>query len=195
MKFFYCGDSMKRVFRNGDRLVGIPCPFTRLRPGDIVRFRRVDGTMAVHRIIGRCDGGFRTCGDNNPEADRRLLLPEHYLDRIAGMERGGRFRWIAGGRAGMFSFYCHRLRRRIRAGVAGLLLPPPGTAPLAVLNGLLGRPEKTVFRNREETVMLKHRIIARRSADRCWTITGPWRWFWTPEQLERACRRSPEDPS
>lgn len=43
---------------------------------DVVLFQRPDGTLVLHRIIGKMDGGYIICGDNTVQRER---VPERWI--------------------------------------------------------------------------------------------------------------------
>lgn len=108
----YKGNSMTRVFVQGDILVVKEIPMVEFLRGDIVAFKLAgakDGI--VHRIVRILPDGFATMGDNNPRPDTWAVTakdhPQLVVERI---DIDGRHHRIARGGFGRLSFRWHRCR-------------------------------------------------------------------------------------
>jgi hypothetical protein len=86
---------MHPFLRDGDAVTVRPLAGRLPRPGDIVAFIHPGtGRPAVHRVVGRVEGGFLLRGDNADAADGAVPAPGiiGIVDRV---ERSGR-RTVAG---------------------------------------------------------------------------------------------------
>jgi len=183
---FVKGDSMRPLFRPGDRIVFVPCRAEELRRGDVIIFappRRRE--RVVHRVVSTGPGGIRTQGDANPYRDPEEVRQEVLVGRAVSVERKGRLIPVRGGLAGHLSVACIRTLRRCdhlasyvlcpcyralaRCGLFRVLLPPAF------------RPRVVTFErdgSREMQLVVGRRIIGRRSAGSgTWTIRRPFRIF------------------
>ena len=117
MEFLYRGNSMRRVFRPGDRLRTQAIPPEDFRRGDIAAFfpKGPDRPGTVHRVIGFEDGALVTMGDNNAAPDRRRVTAADRPELVVSGNRwdGAAFAVPRGG-AGMAQFRFNRLRRAVR---------------------------------------------------------------------------------
>ncbi|GEM_PF-6447348 len=86
------GPCMAGLLKDGDEAVLEPCPWSRLRIGDLVALQTQDGSTVLHRFFGarRACGGIRllTKGDRAPAFDK-ALPPEALLGRVSGVWRDG----------------------------------------------------------------------------------------------------------
>lgn len=181
---FVRGDSMRPLFRPGDRIVFAPCRAEELRRGDVIIFTPPgQRERVVHRVVSTGLGGIRTQGDANPCRDTGEVRQEQIVGRAVSAERDGRPIPVADGPAGRLTVACIRAFRRCdhaasyvlhpcyrvlaRCGIFRALLPPPL------------RPRVIAFERdgaREMQLVLGRRIIGRRSADAgTWTIRRPFR--------------------
>lgn len=183
---FCRGESMRPLFRPGDRIVFVPCRAEELRRGDVILFTPPAQTeRVVHRVISTGPGGIRTQGDANPCRDTGEVRQEQIVGRAVTVERKGRLIPVRGGLAGCLSVACSRTLRRCdhlasyvlypcyralaRSGLFRVLMPPAL------------RPRVVTFERdgaREMQLVLGRRIIGRRSAGAGrWTIRRPFRLF------------------
>ena len=181
---FCRGESMRPLFRPGDRIVFVPCRAEELRRGDVIIFTpRAQTERVVHRVVSTGSGGIRTQGDANPHRDSGAVRQENLVGRAVSVERKGRPIPVRGGLAGHLLVACIRAFRRCdhlfsyvlypcyrtlaRSGLVRMLLPPSL------------RPRVVAFERdgaREMQLVLGKRIIGRRSADAgTWTIRRPFR--------------------
>lgn len=86
------GVSMKPLLRQGrdlmiieKRIEGQP-----LKENDVVLFERPGGEMVLHRIVGKCDGGFSILGDNC--IDPETVPDEKIIGVLTGVVRNGKKR-------------------------------------------------------------------------------------------------------
>ena len=81
------GHSMTPAIRDGDRVelepLGSPP-----RPGDVLACE-ADGSLVIHRLVGRPGGRLELRGDAAPARDQPLA-PGAALGRVVRVERGGR---------------------------------------------------------------------------------------------------------
>ena len=183
---FVRGDSMRPLFRPGDRIVFIPCRVEELWRGDVIIFTPPgQGERVVHRVVSTGPGGTRTRGDANPRRDPGEVRQESLVGRAVSAERNGRPLPVAGGPAGRLMVACIRAFRRCdhaasfvlhpcyrvlaRCGICRAFLPPAF------------RPRVITFERdgaREMQLVLGRRVIGRRSAGTgAWTIRRPFRIF------------------
>ncbi|MCQ2379388.1 MAG: hypothetical protein MJ025_00465 [Victivallaceae bacterium] len=116
-RLFYHGDSMRRVFRDGDLLEWKGVPASSLRRGDVVAMagRGRAGSNIVHRVIAVSPDGVSTQGDNNRTPDLWTTpLDEMVGLVVAAVDANGRKRLVRGGNRGRMSFVWHSFRRRFR---------------------------------------------------------------------------------
>jgi len=183
---FVRGDSMRPLFRPGDRIVFVPCRVEELRRGDVIIFLpHGQEERVVHRVVFKGPESVRTRGDANPRRDPGEVRQESLVGRAVSAERNGRPIPVAGGPAGRLTVACIRAFRRCdhaasyvihpcyrvlaRCGIFRALLPPPL------------RPRVIAFERdgaREMQLVLGRRVIGRRLAGAgAWTIRRPFRIF------------------
>ncbi|MBR3219308.1 MAG: S24/S26 family peptidase [Thermoguttaceae bacterium] len=86
------GSSMLPTLRGGrDTVVLVPPGEKKLRRGDIILYRRLDGTYVLHRIVKVCKPSQRytLCGDNQI-APERGIGREQVLAVVRSLRRGSR---------------------------------------------------------------------------------------------------------
>lgn len=80
------GYSMRPTYDDGDILFIVGVRPSDLKVGDVIIYRKYDGTLVVHRIVEKIftDGKwfFRTKGDNNPYPDPYLVGEEQVVGRV-----------------------------------------------------------------------------------------------------------------
>jgi hypothetical protein len=183
---FCRGESMRPLFRPGDRIVFVPCRAEELRRGDVIIFTPPGHReRVVHRVVSTGFGGIRTRGDANPGRDTGAVRQEHIVGRAVSVERNGRLIPVRGGLAGHLSVACIRTLRRgdhlasyvlcpcyralARCGLFRVLLPPAL------------RPRVVTFERdgaREMQLVLGRCIIGKRTAGAgAWAIRRPFRIF------------------
>jgi len=183
---FCRGESMRPLFRPGDRIRFVPCRAEEVRPGDVIIFVPPGrDERVVHRVVSTGPDGIRTKGDANPYGDVWELQQVDIIGRAEALERDGRVTPVAGGIAGRLLVACIRAFRRsdhlashvlhpcyrglARSGLFRVLLPPAL------------RPKVITFERygqRELQLVLGRRIIGRRPAGAdAWTIRRPFRIF------------------
>jgi signal peptidase I len=120
LRFKATGFSMTPVIKDGDTVTVSPCPFAKLRRGDVAAFIHPTGNcLVVHRIVGRRDGAFLIKGDNAKDIDG--LIPwSRVLGRVTCIERNGSYAVLGLGaerrmlalfsRIGLLSFVLNLLR-------------------------------------------------------------------------------------
>ena len=123
MNNFYHGQSMLRVFRDGDVLLTEEIAGSSAKPGDIIIFQGAAGKKIVHRVIRRDGEMLTTMGDNNSVPDSDPVDASSQLQLVTGYIHGRRRRRISRGRAGMMTFRWNRFRRSLRAAGGRLLYP------------------------------------------------------------------------
>jgi hypothetical protein len=185
-ELFCRGDSMRPLFRPGDRIHFAPCRIEELRRGDVIIFAPPgQKERVVHRVVSKGPGGIRTKGDANPYWDEGELRQGDIVSRAVSVEREGRVFPVAGGIAGCLLAALIRAFRKsdhlashvlnpcyrglARSGLFRVLLPPAL------------RPRVITFERdgaREMQLVLGRRIIGRRPAGAgSWTIRRPFRIF------------------
>ena len=138
MDFLYRGNSMRRVFRPGDRLRTAAIPLRDFRRGDIAVFfpKGPDEPGIVHRVIGFESDALVTMGDNNAAPDRRRVTADEQPEKVvAGTRWEGAAFAVRNGRAGMVQFRINRVRRAARSMAGRLrrrLFPAPSAGEEAV---------------------------------------------------------------
>jgi len=178
-EIFCRGESMRPLFRPGDRIVFVPCCSEDLQQGDVIVFVPPGrDERVVHRVVSTGPVGIRTKGDANP-------YQEDIVGRAVAVERGGRVIPVAGGPAGRLIAACIRVLRRCDH-LASYILNPcyRGLARCGFFRALLPPalpPRVITFERdgaREMQLVLGRRIIGRRPAGACtWTIRRPFRLF------------------
>ncbi|MBP8695260.1 MAG: signal peptidase I [Syntrophobacterales bacterium] len=185
-EIFCRGDSMRPLFRPGDRIRFAPCRAEELRRGDVIIFTSPgQGERVVHRVVSTGPGGIRTRGDANPCADAWVLGKADLIGRAVAVERRGKVMSVAGGPAGRLMAACIRAARRADH-LASYALNPcyRGLARCGFFRALLPpaiRPRVITFERdgaREMQLVLGRRIIGRRPPGAgTWTIRRPFRVF------------------
>jgi signal peptidase I len=183
---FCRGESMRPLFRPGDRIVFVPCRVESLRRGDVIIFITPgQEERVVHRVASTGPDGIRTKGDANPYRDAWALWQEDIIGRAVSVERGGGVIPVAGGIAGRLLAALIRSFRKsdhlashvlnpcyrglVRSGLFRSLLPP-ALRPRVITYDRDGQ--------REMQLVLGRRIIGRRPAGAgAWTIRRPFRIF------------------
>jgi len=109
----YRGNSMRRVFSNGDLLITEPITTDTASIGDIICFVNRNGGHTVHRVVRKTAAGeVVTMGDNNASPDAEVLPPHTAVLRVTAVKTiGGITKTVHGGRLGMREFKSHRVRR------------------------------------------------------------------------------------
>jgi len=183
---FCRGESMRPLFRPGDRILFDPCRIEELRPGDVILFTPPGkAERVVHRLVSTGPDGIRTRGDANPCSDDWELRKEDIIGRAVAVEREGRETPAAGGLRGrLFAAMVRALRKADH--LAAYVLHPcyRGLAQIGIFRAVLPpalRPRVITFERdgaREMQLVLGRRIIGRRPADTgTWTIRRPFRVF------------------
>ena len=181
---FCRGDSMRPLFRPGDRLYFVSCRIEEVRKGDVIIFLPPGREeRIIHRVVSSGPGGIRTRGDANPYTDAWTLRQENIVGRAVFVERGVRVIPVAGGRAGrMLAALIRALRKSdhlashvlnpcyrglARSGLFRTLFPP-ALRPRVISYDRDGQ--------REMQLVIRSLIIGRRPAGTCvWTIRRPFR--------------------
>ncbi len=91
-KLFYRGSSMKGTFKPGDRLAIEAIPFSRIRKGDLIVFRRkIKGKteFVVHRVGDVTPDGLLTRADNSRFNDQGMVTKEIITGRVVSVDRNG----------------------------------------------------------------------------------------------------------
>jgi len=82
------GYSMWPTYDNGDILLIVGVDPSDLKVGDVIIYKKYDGTLVVHRIVDKSymDGKwvFRTKGDNNSYPDPYPVWEDQVVGRVAG---------------------------------------------------------------------------------------------------------------
>ncbi|MEG1980007.1 MAG: hypothetical protein RR060_04740 [Victivallaceae bacterium] len=116
----YRGNSMRRVFRNGEQIYLESVSFSQVRRGDVLVFQWKDGNWIIHRAVKKSAEEIITRGDNCENCDSEALTLQHELFRatyVSGLN--GKLRPVRNGRSGCWQCSCNRLRRRVWSIVAG----------------------------------------------------------------------------
>ena len=115
-KVFYYGNSMRRVFQEGELLINRPADFEELVPGDVIVFFSPEKNKnVVHRVIAKTGGAISTIGDNNDAPDPWKLTGENELFLVtARVDLQGKEFPVSRGKAGLREFKRHRVRRSCR---------------------------------------------------------------------------------
>jgi len=183
---FCRGESMRPLFRPGDRILFDPCRIEELRPGDVILFTPPgEKERVVHRVVSTGPAGIRTKGDANPYLDAWVLRQEDIIGRAECLERDGKFTPVAGGLTGrVLSTFIRALRKSDH--LASHVLNPcyRGLARSGLFRALLPsalQPRVVAFERegaREMQLVLGRRVIGRRPADTgAWIIRRPFRVF------------------
>ncbi len=93
-RFFQRGTSMLPMLVEGRDSVSIVSPKVREpRAGEVILYRRKNGSFVLHRALKRArDGSFVCCGDNQILLERGVL-PESIIGVLDGYYKGDR--WIS----------------------------------------------------------------------------------------------------
>jgi signal peptidase I len=185
MAGIFCrGDSMRPLFRPGDRIQFVPCCIEDLRRGDVIIFIPPgQNERVVHRVVSTKPDGIRTKGDANSYRDAWGLRQEDIVGRAVSVERGGRVIPVAGGIAGRLLASLIRAVRTSDHFASHVLSPCyRGLARSGLFRMLLPtalRPKVITFErdgHREMQLVLGRRIIGRLTADAgAWAIRRPFR--------------------
>jgi signal peptidase len=80
------GHSMWPTYDDGDILLIVGVNPSDLKVGDVIVYRKYDGTLVVHRIVDKSfingKWAFRTQGDNNPYPDPYLVWENQVVGRV-----------------------------------------------------------------------------------------------------------------
>lgn len=183
---FCRGESMRPLFRPGDRIVFVPCRVEALRRGDVIIFIQPGKKeRVVHRVVSTGPDGIRTKGDANPCRDAWGLRQEDIVGRAVSVERECRVIPVAGGLAGrLLNSFIRAFRKSDH--LASHVLHPcyRGLARSGLFRALLPpalRPRVITFERDgagEMQLVLGGRVIGRRPAGAgAWTIRRPYRIF------------------
>ena len=185
-EIFCRGESMRPLFRPGDRIHFAPCRIEDARQGDVIIFTSPgQGEHIFHRAVSTGPDGIRTKGDANPYRDAWGLRQEDIIGRVVSVERGGRVIPVAGGLAGhllaqvlallkkvdhMSSWVLHPVYRCLsRSGLVRRLVPP-SLAPRVIT---LKRPEGT-----ERQILMGRKVVGQfLPGESVWRIRRPFRLF------------------
>jgi hypothetical protein len=183
---FCRGESMRPLFRPGDRIRFVPCCIENLRQGDVIIFIPPgQQERVIHRVVSTGPDGIRTKGDANPYRDVWDLRQEDIVGRAVSVARAGSVIPVVGGIAGrLLSAFIRALRKSDH--LASHVLHPcySGLARSGLFRALLPpalRPRVIEFERdgaREMQLVLGRRIIGRRPAGTgAWMIRRPFRIF------------------
>ena len=100
--FIYNGPSMRPVFRPGDMLYVRPA-VNDVSVGNVIVFNDPDRGCIVHRVISASGMDWVTRGDNNRLKDVSLVTPDRLIGRVEMLRFQGRFKFVHGGRRGLWS--------------------------------------------------------------------------------------------
>jgi signal peptidase I len=200
--FFLRGDSMRPLFRPGDRVCFVPCRVDDLQRGDVIIFAPPGkAERIVHRVVSTGPGGVRTRGDANPYVDAWTLCQEDIVGCAASMERNGKVRLIAGGFAGNVLSACIRALRRLDHLASHILHPcyrklARSGLVRACLPSFL-QPRVIIFERggaREMQLVIGRRIIGRCApGESKWEILRPFRLIVWEESLPVQTRQTARD--
>ncbi len=183
---FCRGESMRPLFRPGDRIHFAPCRIEDVRQGDVIIFTSPgQAERIIHRVVSTGPDGIRTKGDANPYRDTGNLRQEDIIGRAVSVERGGRAIPVAGGLAGRLLAALIRAFRKSDHLASHVLNPcyrslaRSGLFRAFLISAL--RPRVITYDRdgqREMQLVLGRRIIGRRPAGTAaWTIRRPFRIF------------------
>jgi len=114
---FYQGSSMLGTFRPGDQLVVRTMGLEKMKPGDVILFRKEDGSEIVHRVVSIELSGLMTRGDNNNFPDSELVLLQDVVGLVTRLERRGKVYSVLGGKSGLLRLnllrFWYRFMQRI----------------------------------------------------------------------------------
>jgi signal peptidase I len=189
---FCRGESMRPLFRPGDRIELVRCRVEDLGRGDVIVFvppaRR---ELVVHRVVSCGPEGIRTRGDANPYTDAWVLRQEHITGRAVSLDRAGRVFPVAGGILGRLMIACIRAFRVCDHLSAHVLNPCyRGLARSGLVRKLLPhalRPKVITFERdgvRQMQLVLGKHIIGRCvPGEEKWEIRRPFRLIVREESL------------
>jgi len=194
LRVLYTGASMNPTLVEPELLRVRPYGGERVRPGDIVCFRSLDGgRTVVHRVVAVGEEGIRTRGDRNGQDDAWVLPAADIIGRVTAAQRGTRRRKVPGGWRGFAALHYARLGSGIgrRAGTV-----PHKLYELAASLGPFDRLLPRALRPRMVRFDARHRVLLRLVMGRqavgqyddqraVWHIRRPFRLFVD----ERALRR------
>lgn len=83
------GYSMMPMLRNRRDSVVLITPQAACKLGDIILYRRENGSYVLHRIIALREDGYICCGDN--QAEREPVGQEQILAVVEGFNRKGKY--------------------------------------------------------------------------------------------------------
>jgi signal peptidase len=183
---FCRGESMRPLFRPGDRICFEPCRIEDLRRGDVIIFNAPgQEERVVHRVITTGPACIRTKGDANLSRDLWEIKQEDIIGRAVSVERGDRVTHVAGGTKGYLAARVLGILRKLdhrtswvlhplyhclsRSGIARRLVPV-SMAP-RIIN--LKRQDGT-----EKQLLMGKKVIGRRlPGEPGWRIRRPFRLF------------------
>ena len=88
--FLAHGDSMLPFLKNGKDLVTLSPVTNKIKPGDVIFYRRENGMFVLHRVIKTFDNGeMWLCGDNQLYIERNIF-PCQVIAILTGIERDGK---------------------------------------------------------------------------------------------------------
>jgi signal peptidase I len=183
---FCRGESMRPLFRPGDRIRFVSCRVEDLRRGDVIIFTPPSGTeRVVHRVVSTGFGGIRTQGDANPCRDAWTLQQEDIVGCAVSIERRGRVIPVADGITGRLIAALIRAFRKSDHVASNVLSPCyRGLARSGLLGRLLPqalRPKVIEFVRdgaKEMHLVIGRRVVGRRLAgEEHWSIRRPYRVF------------------
>ncbi len=200
--FFLRGDSMRPLFRPGDRVCFVPCRVDDLQRGDVIIFAPPGkAERVVHRVVSTGPGGIRTRGDANGCVDSWELGQEDIVGRAVSLERKDRVSPVAGGLTGRFLGACiHALRKSDH--MASYVLNPcyRSLAQSGLVRACLPsflQPRVIIFERggaREMQLVIGRRIIGRCApGESKWEIRRPFRLIVREESLPIQTRQTARD--
>lgn len=183
---FCRGDSMRPLFRPGDRIVFSPCHLGYIRRGDVIVFDAPGETSRiVHRVIAVEPDRFRTRGDANPGEDPWRLGRENLIGHVTAFDRNGRLHPVAGGWRGRLRALVIRTIRNVDRQSSTVIHPIYRSLSRSRLldrflpDSLVPRVI-TIRRNtgKEMQLLMGQRVIGRCLAgEKEWKIRRPYRIF------------------
>jgi signal peptidase I len=183
---FCRGESMRPLFRPGDRILVVACRAEDVRQGDVLIFIAPgQDECIIHRVVSTGPDGIRTKGDANPYRDAWGLRQEDIVGRAVSVERGSRVIPVSGGIAGCLLAALIRAVRKSDHLASHVLNPCyRGLARRALFRALLPaalRSRVITFERdgaREMQLVLGRRIVGRRAVGTgVWIIRRPFRIF------------------
>lgn len=183
---FCRGESMRPLFRPGDRILFEPCRIEALRRGDVIIFNPPgQEERVVHRVVTAGPSSIRTKGDANSGVDSWTIRQEDIIGRAVSVERGGRVITVANGLKGCLAARFIGLLRRLdhrcswvlhpvyhyfsRSGIARRLVPVSMTPRMIDIIRQDGM---------EKQLLMGKRVIGRRlPGETAWRIRRPFRLF------------------